>query len=115
MIVLYRYFIVFAVTAVAMPAAPAQQQAGRPVSTDPEAIVPPTRYESAFGDYVPYSEPKIAPWRDINDEAARIGGHAGAMGQSGVPGETRESIPVTAPAAPSSTRPAMPGHGAGHK
>lgn len=117
MIGFYRYFIVLAVTAAAMPAVLAQQ-AGRPVSSDPEAIVPPARYEQVFRDYVPYSEQKIAAWRDINDEAARIGGHVGSLRQSGFRSNAHKGMshpgPV-APDAPSPAEPAMPGHSAGHK
>jgi len=95
-----KYFLIVA-AAVIMPAA--AQQTGRPLPSDPAAAVPPARYESAFGAYVPHSEPKIAPWRNVNDEAARIGGHAGVLRQSGMHGGK--------PAAGS----AMPGHGTGHK
>lgn len=53
---------------------------------DPGAPVPAFRYESVFTDYRPYREEKLAPWRDVNDEVARIGGHIGILkGAAGKP------------------------------
>jgi hypothetical protein len=58
---------------------------------DPAAAVPPVKYESAFTGYAPYREAKPAPWRDVNDEVARIGGHIGIMREAarggGAPGK----------------------------
>ena len=45
----------------------------------PEAKVPPVTYRSAFEEYRPYREQKPAPWREVNEEVARVGGHAGVM------------------------------------
>ena len=47
------------------------------------APVPPVKYESPFAGYVPYREKDVAPWRDVNDEVARAGGHAGIFGGHG--------------------------------
>jgi hypothetical protein len=41
---------------------------------------PPAQYESAFAGYVPYREEKLAPWREVNDEVGRVGGHVGMFG-----------------------------------
>jgi hypothetical protein len=57
------------------PAAAQQQVAVHPA--DPRALVPPPQYASAFNGYRPYGNEKPGPWREINDEVARIGGHAG--------------------------------------
>jgi hypothetical protein len=46
---------------------------------EPEAKVPRPVYRSAFEDYRPFREPEPAPWRDVNEEVARIGGHVGLM------------------------------------
>lgn len=117
MIVLYKYFLAF--TAAAMIPAALAQQTGRPAPSDAAAAVPPAGYESAFGGYVPHNEQEIASWRDINDEAARIGGHVGSLGQSGSPGAVYGGKPRAESAspstAPSPARPAMPRHGTGHK
>jgi hypothetical protein len=51
------------------------QSRGNPA--DPTVAVPATRYSSAFAGYQPLGDEKIAPWREINDEVARIGGHLG--------------------------------------
>lgn len=115
--IVFKVFFIIVTAAVVMPAALAQQ-AGRPLPSDPTIAVHPAKYESAFGGYVPYSEQKVAPWKEINDEAARIGGHAGSIGQSGSPGAVHGGKPPAgsaSPAAPSTARPAMSGHGAGHK
>ena len=45
----------------------------------PDAKVPPVTYRSAFEDYRPYREQGLAPWREVNEEVARVGGHAGVM------------------------------------
>jgi hypothetical protein len=51
-----------------------------PRSTDPNAPIPGVQYESVFSGYQPYREPEVTPWRDVNDEVARAGGHVGIMG-----------------------------------
>ena len=51
----------------------------RPDPADPRASVPSTPYRSVFGDYRSLEEAKPVPWRDANDEAARIGGHIGIL------------------------------------
>lgn len=53
---------------------------------DPSAPVSAFRYESVFTDYQPYRDEKLAPWRDVNDEVALIGGHIGILkGAAGKP------------------------------
>jgi hypothetical protein len=64
----------------------------RPVASTPPA------YVSAFSDYQPWREPKIAPWRGVNDEVGRIGGHAGYLRDaSKAPAMPKPSAPVTSP------------------
>jgi hypothetical protein len=55
-------------------------------STDPNAPVSGVQYESVFSTYRPHQEPAIAPWRDVNDEVARVGGHVGITGGAGAHG-----------------------------
>jgi len=55
------------------------QSEGRKDPVKPEARVPAVTYRSAFADYRPYREQEVAPWRDVNAEVARVGGHAGVL------------------------------------
>lgn len=55
------------------------QSEGRKDPAKPEARVPAVTYRSAFEDYRPYREQEVAPWREVNDEVARIGGHLGIL------------------------------------
>lgn len=65
-----------ALAALALQSAAAiAQSRGNP--SDPATAVPATRYSSAFTGYQPLGDEKIAQWREINDEVARIGGHLG--------------------------------------
>ena len=112
MVVFKSYLIVVAAVA-AIPSALAQLS-GRPAPSDPAATVPPVRYESAFRDYVPHREPEIASWRDINDAAARIGGHAGALRQPGMHGGQPPAGTANSSPAPSPVSPHMPRHGNSH-
>lgn len=106
-----RLFLAVAAAAL-MPSALAQP-APRPAPTDPAAAAPAVRYESAFAGYVPHQEPEIAAWRDVNDEAARIGGHIGILRQSGMHGGKPSAGSTSPSAAPIPARPAVPGHGTG--
>ncbi len=45
-----------------------------------DARVPETKYDSAFTGYRPYREQPLAPWRELNDEVHRAGGHIGIFG-----------------------------------
>lgn len=53
------------------------QQHANANPADPRAVVPPTQYPSAFTGYRPFRDEKPAPWREVNDEVARAGGHLG--------------------------------------
>jgi hypothetical protein len=91
--------------------APAAAQQFRPDPTDPAAVVPPVKHESAFVGYAPYREQTIAPWRDVNDEVARTGGHAGIFRGHGTqaPARSPEKPPAAGAAAkPGATTPPRP-------
>lgn len=92
-------YIALAALAALTPPAAAQQS--RPDPADPVAAVPLVRYESAFAGYAPYREQNIAPWRDVNDEVARAGGHAGIFRGPGAhaPGGPAEKPPAAGTAA----------------
>ncbi len=51
----------------------------RPDPADPRVPVPASPYRSAFEGYRSLEEPKLVPWREANEEAARIGGHVGIL------------------------------------
>lgn len=73
-----------------------------PVMAGPEqadAAAPPTQYRSAFGDYTPFRQTELAPWRAVNDTARQLGGHMGHLPQ--------------APGTPSPPQPHVHGHGHG--
>lgn len=64
-------------------AGPVAAQEERPDPKDPKAKAPPVEYRSAFEAYRPYAEPELAPWRGVNDEVRRAGGHAGISRKHG--------------------------------
>jgi len=66
------------------PLAAAQPSASHINPADPAAPVPAPQYQSTFEGYRGFRETPLAPWRDVNDEVARVGGHIGILrGQSG--------------------------------
>jgi hypothetical protein len=69
--------LMYSAFALAPLLAQAQQSMAKPHPADPMATVPAVQYESAFAGYTPYRDEKLASWRDVNDEAARVGGHIG--------------------------------------
>ena len=76
-----RIFLSAVLPFAALQAVAAQQPSASPA--DPQAAAPPARYQSVFSSYTPYQEPGVAPWRALNDEVGRIGGHIGIMGGAG--------------------------------
>jgi hypothetical protein len=57
--------------------------AAQPNPAQPEAPVPTAKYESAFAGYLPFREEKLAPWREINEEVGKVGGHVRMFGGAG--------------------------------
>ena len=51
-----------------------------PAAQDARASVPATPYNTAFTGYQPFREQKLAPWREVNDEVHKAGGHIGIFG-----------------------------------
>ena len=84
--------------------------------TDPGGAVPAVQYRSPFYDYRSFGDSVRTPWRQANDEVARIGGwrtylreaqqarelaeaaNATARAQSPLPVSANEKAPVTPPA-----------------
>ena len=67
--------LIYGAVTLAPPAGAAQ-----PRPTRPDAPAPAVKCESAFAGYVSFREQKLAPWREVNDEVARAGGHMGIVG-----------------------------------
>jgi hypothetical protein len=91
------------------PVAAAQHQERPNNPADPRAPAPAARYESAFAGYVPYREEKLAPWREVNEEVGRVGGHVGMFG-GGHGGHAGAKPGPSKPAAaqPAGAKPAEP-------
>jgi hypothetical protein len=77
------YKEVFFVFGLAVAGATSAQQPQRTDPADPKARVPGVEYRSAFEGYQRYAEPEVSRWREMNDEAGRVGGHAGMHRQGG--------------------------------
>jgi hypothetical protein len=73
-----RVFAAAAAAATLALAAPAGAQS-RPRPDDPAVKTPPPASASAFAGYRPFREEEMAPWREVNDEVGRLGGHSGHM------------------------------------
>ena len=95
-------YCAFALTPLAVLA---QQPPAKNHPAAPGAAVPAVNYESAFAGYLPYRDQKPASWRDVNDEAARVGGHIGIFGGAAHGGQT--SAKPAAQPRPSGTMPGM--------
>ena len=81
-----------AAIAVVASAAHAQSQ---PEADVPRSTAPSPARASAFEGYRPYRDEALAPWREVNDEVGRVGGH------SGVVRADRKTAPPLPPPAPS--------------
>ncbi len=82
---------------------------------EPSVPVPQVRYESAFSDYQAHRAEPLREWRELNDEAQRLGGHAGHIGDKPAqPDSTRPAETAPAADAKSASAP-RPAHGAHHR
>jgi Cu/Ag efflux protein CusF len=75
---------------VAVPAGSAIAQQMRLDPSDPATSVAAPTTASAFADYQPFREQKIAPWKQVLDEVAGVPGAAGHAGHSAVAATTTE-------------------------
>lgn len=80
----------------------------RPDAMDAKTVVPLATYESPFNGYRPFSEEKVAPWKDTNDTVGRIGGWRAYAKEAAPPKPDAGSDPSGA------TQPGPAGHD-GHK
>jgi len=88
---------VIAVLAALAPHAAARQPAP-PHPADATAPAPAAQHESAFAGYRAFRAEPIAPWREVNDEVARAGGHIGIMRGASGHGGAGAGKPAAAPA-----------------
>ena len=81
---------------------------GRAKPDDPAALAAPLEHISSFQGYQPFRDELLAPWREVNETAHRIGGHAevlraetqGAVapaGASGLPSPPADAAHTGAP------------------
>ena len=83
--------VLFAVPfVVAVPAGSAIAQQIRPDPSNPTTSVAATTTASAFADYQPFREQKVAPWKQVLDEVAGIPGVTGHAGHGATAATTIE-------------------------
>ena len=80
---------------VAVPIGSAVAQQIWPDPSDPTAPVAATTTVSAFADYQPLREQKVAPWKQVLDEVAGITGAAGHAGHNATAAKTAEPKETT--------------------
>ncbi len=51
-------------------------------------------YRSVLGDYRGYQEVEVGPWRELNDEMERLGGHMGHMDGNGMRPTPGQAAPM---------------------
>lgn len=91
-----KTLLAMAVLAAVAPFAAAQQS--RPEPTDSATPVPAFRYDSGFAGYRGFRDEPLAPWREVNDDVARIGGHIGIVRGARVkpPADTKPELTLPA-------------------
>ena len=67
-----------------------------PPQATPQAV---PGYVSSLADYKAWREPALTPWRRLNDEVAKLGGHMGHMRAAPTPGAADPAKPSEAPGA----------------
>lgn len=78
--------LLYGLAAIAAGCAAAPERAS-PDPSNPAASTGPAAYASAFEGYSGFKEQEPADWRQLNDEAAGAGGHAGIFRTKPAPGE----------------------------
>ena len=76
--------VLLVLSALAGGAAMAQQAEGT-APRESATKAPGLTYRSAFEDYRPFRDQQLAPWREVNDDVARVGGHLGILKSSQKP------------------------------
>ena len=81
----------------AVPAGSALAQQMRLDPSDPTAPVAAPTTASAFADYQPFREQKVAPWKQVLNEVAGVpgaAGHAGHKATAATTSEPKETMPA---------------------
>lgn len=80
-----------------------------PGPLDAEALVPPVIYDSPFSRYRTSAEQEVAPWRQTNDTAGRIGGWRAYAREAREPESGSKARPPAVMQAPGTTAKPKPG------
>jgi hypothetical protein len=83
-----KFAVLYCALAAAWLSPAAAQQSARSHPADPAVAVPAVTYTSAFTGYQPLGTEKTGPWRELNDEVGRAGGHVGILRGSGTASAT---------------------------
>ena len=86
----------------------AEAASAAPDPTDPKAAVAPLKYQSPFRDYRALGEDKRVPWKDANDEVARIGGWRAYAKEAQQAAPDTPAVSAPSVAAPQGTPPSPP-------
>lgn len=75
---------------------------------DPREPTAPATYQSPFAGYRPFATGTVGPWKDMNDEVARIGGwkaYAREVYEASKPAAPADGAPKPSPAPQGSAAP----------
>ncbi len=105
-----RHILNFALAVAVLDHAAHAQGRARP--DDPAVPAAPLEHISSFQGYRPFHDEPLAPWREVNETALRIGGHVGvlraegqgAVAPAGASGMRSPSAPRTRPGVPGQRR-----------
>ena len=75
--------VLAAVAALALATTASAQSRPRP--DDPAVKTPPPAQASAFEGYRRFRDEQMMPWREVNDEVGRLGGHMGHVQDEAAP------------------------------
>lgn len=87
----------------------AQATAHKPDPSDAKASVPPLIFESSFARHRAFAEQEVAPWKETNDTAGRIGGWRVYAREAREPGSSDKAEPAAIKPVPVAPAKPMPG------
>jgi hypothetical protein len=85
------------------PVVPTQPQSTASAATAPSTQASTTPYRSVFGDFQPFAEEKVLPWKEANDTVRANGGWREYAKEANEESGKPQSSPAT-PAAPAAGR-----------
>jgi hypothetical protein len=92
---------------------PATPAPATPTSATAQAVPAPLAYRSAFEGYQPFTDEKVAPWKDSNSTVQKIGGWRAYAKEAAEPESGEKPAPSATPVAPALPA-AAPNPHAGH-